>query len=255
MKTKILIIEDDNDLVNNIGTLLEEEGYEIVIANEGIRGIEKAISEKPNLIICDIMMPGLDGYQVKETLNKNEATFDIPLLFLTARTDIKDLRRGMQLGADDYLFKPYKATDLLETIHLRIKKKKRIVAKLLEHDSTSVDKNKDLEKNDSIFLQFGTKSKFVKINSIRFIRASSQYSNVFLSNGKNILIRKSLNYWADVLPTNTFTRIHRSTIVNLDYVKRIEKTNNNSHNIYIDGVTETLILSRRYSAKIKNKLK
>ena len=152
MKSKILIIEDDTTLVQNMNTLLEEEGYQVVQAINGFIGIEKALKEKPDLIICDIMMPGLDGYKVKEELNKNETTFDIPLIFLTAKTELKDLRYGMQLGADDYLFKPYQAIDLLETIRLRIKKKSRIVAKLLEQISKKGNKNKELGNKDSIFL-------------------------------------------------------------------------------------------------------
>ena len=157
----------------------------------------------------------------------------------------------MQLGADDYLFKPYKATDLLEIIDLRINKKNRIVAKIIEQSSAKGNENKELRNDDSIFLKIGNKSIFVKINSIIFIQANNQYTNISLSNSKSILVRKSLNYWANVLPTSIFTRIHRSSIINLDYVIKIEKTSNNFHNIYLEGNSDPFILSRRYSAKIK----
>ncbi len=255
MKTKILIIEDDASLIYNISSLLEEEGYQVVQANNGFIGIEKARNEKPDLIICDIMMPGLDGYQVKEELNKNNSTFDIPLLFLSARTDLIDFRKGMQLGADDYMFKPYIAANLLEVIELRIKKKNRIVAKLIEQNTTKGNNKNQLDNNDSIILKLGNKSNFVKISAIKFIQATSQYSNIYLSNGKCILVRKSLNYWESVLPTCTFNRIHRSTIININYLTKIERTLNNTHNVYLEGNSEPFILSRRYSAKFKNKLK
>jgi DNA-binding LytR/AlgR family response regulator len=255
MNSKILIIEDDAAVSQNISTLLEEENYNVIKASNGFKGIDKAITEKPDLIICDIMMPGLDGYKVKEELNSNESTFDIPLLFLTAKTEIEDLRHGMGLGADDYLFKPFKAVDLLGIIKLRLNKKKRIIAKLIEQNSSQNTEDNHLRNDDSILLNLGFKSKFVKINLITSIQASSQYSNIVLNDGQFFLFRKSLNYWENLLPKNIFIRIHRSTIVNINHVVKIEKTQNNSQMIYINGNSEPFVLSRRYSAKLTEKIK
>lgn len=123
-KAKILLIEDDYSLAENLLALLEEEGYKVEYAADGDEGLKIAYNFLPDLIICDILMPKKDGYLVKEILNKDERTFDIPFLYLTAKTRINDLRKGMNLGAEDYIFKPYKSKNILELIKFRIEKKK-----------------------------------------------------------------------------------------------------------------------------------
>jgi len=195
MKIKILIIEDDPILSNNIRTLLEEEGFSVFFALNGVDGIVKAEKILPDLIVCDIMMPGKNGFEVKNELNKNENTFDIPLIFLTAKAEIAELRKGMDLGAEDYLFKPYKAEDLLRTIKLQIQKKKRIISKIVEKKTSEISQK---EKEQRIIINIGNEYKLVKYESLSAIVASSQYSNLVLENGKKYLVRKSLNEWEEM---------------------------------------------------------
>ncbi|MFO7322443.1 MAG: response regulator, partial [Chloroflexota bacterium] len=120
---KILVIEDAQSLRRDIVEMLSFEGYEVVGAEDGLVGIERAREEMPDLIICDIMMPGRDGYGVLEELRSDPATASIPFIFLTARTDRVDVRQGMELGADDYLTKPFTASELLATVNVRIQKR------------------------------------------------------------------------------------------------------------------------------------
>ncbi|MHB8906941.1 MAG: response regulator transcription factor, partial [Melioribacteraceae bacterium] len=117
---KILVIEDEKDIREVINALLTEEGYAVYSAKNGKDGIELAKNEIPNLIICDIMMPGMDGYTVLKELSKNSSTKSIPFIFLTAKVERNDLRFGMELGADDYLFKPFKSEELLKSISSRL---------------------------------------------------------------------------------------------------------------------------------------
>lgn len=119
---KILIIEDAEPLRNDIMEMLSFEDYEVRGAENGRIGVEVARDYQPDLIICDIMMPELDGYGVLEALSKDARTVSIPFIFLTAKTDRVDQRRGMGLGADDYLTKPFGAEELLDTINARLKK-------------------------------------------------------------------------------------------------------------------------------------
>ncbi|MEQ8927556.1 MAG: response regulator [Fulvivirga sp.] len=119
---KILIIEDNNEIRENIGEILELADYQTVLAENGKVGVDLAIKEKPDLIICDIMMPELDGYGVLHILSKKEATASIPFIFLTAKAEKADLRKGMGLGADDYLTKPFDDTELLDSIESRLRK-------------------------------------------------------------------------------------------------------------------------------------
>ena len=120
---KILLIEDNDDIRNNTAEILELSNYEVIVAENGKIGVEKAMEHVPDLIICDIMMPVLDGYGVLHAIHKNEAIKNIPFIFLTARTERIDFRRGMDLGADDYVMKPFDGTELLNAVDSRLKKR------------------------------------------------------------------------------------------------------------------------------------
>ncbi len=119
---KILLIEDNNDVRENTAEILTLAQYNVITAKNGKEGVETAQKEKPDLIICDIMMPILDGHGVLHLLSKNEATSSIPFIFLTAKAERSDMRKGMDMGADDYLTKPFDDVELLNAIESRLKK-------------------------------------------------------------------------------------------------------------------------------------
>lgn len=120
--TKILFIEDDTVVRENTAELLQLSGYEMVTAPNGKRGIEVAKKEIPDIVVCDVMMPELDGYGVLQTLSKDPDTSHIPFIFLSAKTEHKDIRKGMDLGADDYLTKPFEEEELISAIESRLAK-------------------------------------------------------------------------------------------------------------------------------------
>ncbi len=128
---KILVIEDNDDIRANTAEILELSGYEVILAENGKTGIEKAIEHHPDLIICDIMMPVLDGYGVLHAIHKNNTIKNVPFIFLTARTERSDFRRGMELGADDYLTKPFDGTELLNAVDSRLRKLELLKEELL----------------------------------------------------------------------------------------------------------------------------
>jgi len=119
---KILLIEDNDDLRNNTAEILELSNYKVIVAENGKVGVKNAIEHKPDLIICDIMMPVLDGYGVLHAVQKNDAIKNTPFIFLTAKTERSDFRKGMELGADDYITKPFDGTELLNAVDSRLKK-------------------------------------------------------------------------------------------------------------------------------------
>lgn len=119
---KILLIEDDSALRENTAELLELAGYTVFTAPNGKIGIEKAKSENPNVIVCDIMMPEIDGYGVLQAVSLEEKTKHIPFIFLSAKTEHKEIRRGMDMGADDYLTKPFDEEELMSAIESRLAK-------------------------------------------------------------------------------------------------------------------------------------
>jgi CRP/FNR family transcriptional regulator, cyclic AMP receptor protein len=119
---KILLIEDNDIIRNNTAELLELSNYKVEVAENGKTGVEKAIQSNPDLIICDIMMPVMDGYGVLHAVHKNEILKHTPFIFLTAKTERVDFRKAMDMGADDYISKPFTATELLTAVDSRIKK-------------------------------------------------------------------------------------------------------------------------------------
>jgi len=123
MNRKVLIIEDNDDIREGTAEVLELAGYQAFTAKHGKAGVEMAVLHSPDIILCDIMMPELDGYGVLYLLNKNPKTASIPFIFITAKTERADMRKGMEMGADDYLTKPFDDIELFKAIESRFKKK------------------------------------------------------------------------------------------------------------------------------------
>ncbi|MBC3788511.1 hybrid sensor histidine kinase/response regulator [Spirosoma utsteinense] len=140
MATKILVIEDEAQIRENIEEILLLHGFQVETASNGADGISQALLHKPNLILCDIMMPVTDGYKVLEVIRANRSLVTVPFIFLTAKTDPADMRRGMVGGADDYLTKPFTLENLMKAIDSRLQRevsrKTDIQAQLNEHRRT-----------------------------------------------------------------------------------------------------------------------
>jgi DNA-binding NarL/FixJ family response regulator len=129
---KILIIEDQPQMRRKLAMILEREHFQVADAPNGLIGLDLARSDPPDLVICDIMMPELDGYEVLETLRADKATATIPFIFLTAKGERVDQRAGMSIGADDYLTKPVAKDDLLGSINARLKRREQEEERLRE---------------------------------------------------------------------------------------------------------------------------
>jgi len=132
MQKTILVIDDNTDIRENTSEILELAGYKTFTAENGKQGVEIAVKEKPAVIVCDIMMPELDGYGVLHLLRKNQETQNIPFIFLTAKTERSDFRKGMEMGADDYITKPFDDIELLNAVEVRLRK-----SQILEQNYTS----------------------------------------------------------------------------------------------------------------------
>jgi CRP-like cAMP-binding protein/CheY-like chemotaxis protein len=135
---KILLIEDNDDVRENTAEILALCSYEVFTAANGKEGVETALRELPDLVICDIMMPVLDGYGVLHSLGKHPATASIPFIFLTAKSEQADFRKGMGMGADDYITKPFDGTELLNAVEARLKKTASL-KQLYSQDRKGVD--------------------------------------------------------------------------------------------------------------------
>ncbi len=186
MAKKILLIEDNLDMRENTAEILELSGYEVQTAENGKEGVKKAFSDDFDLIICDIMMPELDGYGVLRMLNKAPQTSTIPFIFLTAKTEMIDLRKGMNLGADDYLTKPFDDVELLDAIEMRLKKNNDIVKPDFERSPSGLDKfyNEARSRDALDDLSKDREIRYYKAKDVIFTEASFPRALLFVSKGK-----------------------------------------------------------------------
>ena len=134
---RILVIEDQPQMRKNLATILEMEGFQVLVAPDGRQGTELARAQLPDLIICDIMMPELNGHDVLTELRRHPATANTPFLFLTAKGEKWDVRAGMNLGADDYLTKPVSREDLLLAVNTRLSRRRSQLDELAAAKSTT----------------------------------------------------------------------------------------------------------------------
>ncbi|MDY7020844.1 MAG: response regulator [Cyanobacteriota bacterium] len=143
---KILVIEDEDAVRDNIEEILELSDYQVMTAANGELGLEALQSYKPDLIICDVMMPELDGYGVVKSLRENPETSNIPVIFLTAKVERSDQRLGMNLGADDYLTKPFLPKELLGAVDARLQRQKIYQSQVQEEQQKTESVRKEADK-------------------------------------------------------------------------------------------------------------
>lgn len=185
MSKKVLIIEDNLDIRENIVEILELANYIAFSAGNGKAGVELAMKNIPDIILCDIMMPELDGYGVLYMLNKHPETANIPFVFLTAKAERVDLRKGMEMGADDYLTKPFDDMELLNAIESRLKKKDAQVnfySKSLDQLNTLVIKSGGLNELKKIITE--RKNRQFKKDQVIYYEGDRGNGIYLLINGK-----------------------------------------------------------------------
>lgn len=177
MKT-ILLIEDDAALRENTEELLELSDYKVLTAPNGTLGVETALREIPDLIICDIMMPELDGYGVLSALSSNTITQHIPFIFLSAKTEHKEIRKGMDLGADDYLTKPFEEDELISAVESRLAKA-TLLSNMVQHGQQAENDNEDGVRNlNELKNFFDDHGKILKYEKGETIFRNGQYATM-----------------------------------------------------------------------------
>lgn len=149
---KILVIEDQAPMRRNIALMLEMEGFAVITAENGRIGVEHALKDCPDLVICDVMMPELDGHGVVQTLRASPETATVPFIFLTARSDKGDLRIGMNFGADDYLIKPVVREDLLAAVEVRLARADAIEARLKSNTASNAGFSPDFTSHEPLVI-------------------------------------------------------------------------------------------------------
>lgn len=249
MKT-VFIIEDDEILRENLENLLKFEGFKVLSSETGKEGISRIKEILPDAVICDIMLPDTDGYQIINEIKSDPETRNISFIFLSAKAEMKDLRTGMNLGADDYLTKPYDAMELVNVVRKRIE----ISGTRIAAEQNEIKENKiPLHYEGQLLIQTtGNQAVPVKIKDIVSISADADYTHLYITGGKKLTLRKLIKHWEQTLPSQNFMRVHKSIIINTLHIVKVDKWFNNSFRIEMEGLSEPVITSRRYGTKLRN---
>ena len=253
---KILLIEDNRELADNFTILLRDKGFDVVSSYSGSSGLELYLENKPDLILCDIMLPDISGYKFLTELKKLN-NVDLPVfIFITAKTQRQDFRKGMELGADDYITKPFTFEELVKSINAQFNKRKNISVKTEvlqeEHSQRHEDKETVLNYNDYIFFDDKKNPGFYPVNSIILVKSMKDYTRITLSGDKKFILRKPMKYWENRLPDDKFIRIHKQTIVNIEYIEKVEAISSNRYNLKIRFINEDVEVSQRFGKTIRD---
>jgi DNA-binding LytR/AlgR family response regulator len=260
---KILIIEDNYDLAQNTRLFLKEYGYDVILCPNGKEGLKVMLNYQPDLILCDVMLPDINGYKILSEIKKLDNPIPPIVIFITAKTQRDDIRKGMSLGADDYITKPFTFDELLRAIDVQFKKRNKLM-QIIEKEASSkflikenVQKNnlenthKSLAYNGHIYIDIKKNPCFYPVKDLLMIRSMKDYTLLIFTDGKKYIIRKLMKYWEKYLPNKEFIRIHRQTIINLNYIEKIERLSSNRFSISLKYYQNRVGVSQRYGKRIK----
>lgn len=237
-KIKALIVDDEplarKDLIS---ILAEFNQIQIIGEADSIdTAREQIINNAPDLIFLDIQMPGESGFDLLEFITPNTE-----IIFVTAYDEYAF--RAFEVNALDYLLKPVDGERI-----------KQAIGRIYQSSQNSRESTEKLDFNDCLFLKLNNSYDFLRINTILTVTAADDYSEIHTKDGNKKLVFKKMQEWEDRLPEQHFCRIHRSTIINISEIKKIEPWYNQSYHIHITGINEPFTMSRRYFKKVKEKL-
>lgn len=229
-----ILVDDERLARKELRSMLtEHEIIDVVGEAETVtQAAELAHAKKPDVLFLDIQLPGETGFDLLEKI-----TPGCKIIFVTA-FDAYAIR-AFEVNALDYLLKPINPARLAQAIER------------LTDDSAPAPPVRALEYEDRLFIEVDERSRFLKVSDIIVISAMGDYSQIFSCDGQKSLVLKPLKDWEERLPAKNFTRIHRSTIINVNYVERVESWFNRSYRIHIRQIAEPLVMSRRYAARFK----
>jgi len=230
-----IVVDDERLARKELISMLD--GFDTVNVVGEADSVEKAVIQikktNPDIIFLDIQMPGKSGFDLI-----NDYELDARIVFVTAYDEYAI--RAFEVNAMDYLLKPVSYERLTRSID-----------RLFDNAPPPEVKARDLYYDDRLFIEFGRSIRFLTISEIICIHAEGDYTMVQIAKGDKGLVTKSMKEWEERLPEKHFCRIHRSTIINLEYIENIEKYFNYSYTLSLKGIKEPLIISRRYAKKLK----
>jgi two-component system LytT family response regulator len=237
-KLRAVIVDDERLARKDLQSLLADiENIEVVGEADSVPAAEKLIKEcDPDIMFLDIQMPGESGFDLLEKVDVKAR-----VIFVTAFDEFAI--RAFEVDAVDYLMKPVSPERL-----------RKAVEKAEKEDVQRVGTRRKVEYDDTMFLSINSSLKFIKVSSILCVEAAGDYSEVITTDGKKGLVQKSMTEWEERLPESHFRRIHRSTIISLEHIVKIEEWFNNAYHVHLKGIEAPLVMSRRYASRLKEKM-
>ncbi len=243
-----LLVDDERLARRELRTLLGAHDSVAVVGEassvrEAVRRVEAL---GPDVVFLDVQMPRQSGF---ELLDQVENSFRV--VFVTAY-DAYALR-AFEVNALDYLLKPVRPDRLARTLDRLLAPEGPEPPELARPEAPALgdEAGRRLGPDDHLFLSFDRRSRFVRVRAIVCVCGAGDYSEVVLEGGQRALVSRTLRQWEDRLPPGEFARIHRATIVNLDFVERVERSDDEAYAVYLRGVAEPLTMSRRQAARVK----
>ena len=242
---KILLVDTAGHFANKIESIIPSFDSRLFIASEYNDGYRIAARYHPDLILlCSDKTMDLSVYLKR--IGENEVLSVIPIIVITEEFSIEEQRMVMDTGADDYITESLESC-LRTAIDKRLSKIFRIKQAVQNSMNTFEENNGKNEDNDHILVKIGNKLKFVEYTEIVCITALKEYSKIITKDNCKIIVRKSLKAWVKILPAKTFLRIHRATIININYIEEITRTNERKYTVHLKYIKETFDFSYRYA--------
>ena len=237
-KLRAIIVDDERLARKDLQSLLADiESIEVVGEADSVSAAEKLIKDQdPDIMFLDVQMPGESGFDLLEKVDVKAR-----VIFVTAFDEYAI--RAFEVDAVDYLMKPVSPERLQKAIE-----------KVEKDDRQRAGNRRKVGYEDTMFITVNANLKFIRVGSILRIEAAGDYSDLLTTDGKKGLVQKSMTEWEERLPENHFCRIHRSTIVNLEHIVKVEEWFNNAYHVYLKGIESPLVMSRRYASRLKQKM-
>ena len=243
----ILVIDDQATEEVAFDALFSAQGFKVHVAWGRDNGLAIARCYLPDLILCHLQSES-DGLGLVEALMGTPETQNIPVLYLSAAADFGNQRKVMSAGADDYIVKPFDPEALVLAVRRRMEKVLALKEKLMRVCLESFEaEERPPARNDHILVTIGKRLQLIRYEEIVCITALKEYSKLRTFDGQGVVVRKSLRAWVDLLPSSKFLRIHRSAIINVDAIEKIERSKERSYIVFLRSLREPLEFSQRYS--------
>lgn len=237
---RIVIVEDEEGIRETLQEILELSGYEVFSASNGKLGFDLIIEEEPDLVLCDVSMPILDGFALLEAISQRLKDELMPaFLFLTAKVETKEIRHGMNLGADDYILKPFDPVEILKIIQLRLEKRKKMLNVRYEKSLNIVS-----EVLNKLSIPTDDGLELIPFDHIIQCKAERAYCNFHIKGGRTLLVSKPMKEFEEILISKGFFKVHKSNIVNIQFAEK-----------YVRGKGGYLVLSDGSQAVVSTRKK